>query len=35
MSQPPLTAAIRRLEEEVGATLIERGRKTVSLTAAG
>lgn len=35
MSQPPLTAAIRRLEEEVGATLIERGRKTVRLTAAG
>ncbi len=35
MSQPPLTAAIRRLEEEVGATLIERGRKTVRLTPAG
>lgn len=35
MSQPPLTAAIRRLEEEVGAPLIERGRKTVRLTAAG
>lgn len=35
MSQPPLTAAIRRLEEEVGATLIERNRKTVRLTAAG
>ena len=35
MSQPPLTAATRRLEEEVGATLIERGRKTVRLTHAG
>lgn len=35
MSQPPLTAAIRRLEEAVGATLIERGRKTIRLTAAG
>ena len=35
MSQPPLTATIRRLEEEVGAVLIERGKKTVRLTAAG
>lgn len=35
MSQPPLTAAIRRLEQEVGATLVERGRKTVRLTSAG
>ena len=35
MSQPPLTAAIRRLEQEIGATLIERGRKTVRLTPAG
>lgn len=35
MSQPPLTAAIRRLQEEVGASLIERGRKTVRLTPAG
>lgn len=35
MSQPPLTGAIRRLEEEVGATLIERGQKTVRLTPAG
>lgn len=35
MSQPPLTTAIRRLEDEVGAVLIERGRKTVRLTAAG
>jgi DNA-binding transcriptional LysR family regulator len=35
MSQPPLTAAVRRLEQEVGAVLIERGRKTVRLTPAG
>ncbi len=35
MSQPPLTAAIRRLEAEIGATLIERGNRTVALTAAG
>lgn len=35
MSQPPLTAAIRRLEAEVGATLIERGNRSVALTAAG
>lgn len=35
MSQPPLTVALRRLEEEVGATLIERNRKTVRLTPAG
>jgi len=35
MSQPPLTAAVRRLEQEIGATLIERGQKTVRLTEAG
>lgn len=35
ISQPPLTAAVRRLEAEVGATLIERGQKTVRLTPAG
>lgn len=35
ISQPPLTAAIRRLEAEVGAKLIERGNRTVGLTAAG
>lgn len=35
MSQPPLTASVRRLEEEVGAELIERGNRTVRLTAAG
>jgi DNA-binding transcriptional LysR family regulator len=35
MSQPPLTASVRRLEEEVGAELIERGNRTVGLTAAG
>lgn len=35
MSQPPLTAAIRRLEAEIGTTLIERGNRTVALAAAG
>ncbi|KIP86499.1 LysR substrate-binding domain-containing protein [Stenotrophomonas sp. CFBP8980] len=35
MSQPPLTAAIRRLEEQVGALLVMRGHRTVGLTAAG
>jgi DNA-binding transcriptional LysR family regulator len=35
MSQPPLTAAVRKLETEIGAELIERGNKTVRLTAAG
>jgi DNA-binding transcriptional LysR family regulator len=35
MSQPPLTAAIRRLEVEIGTTLIARGNRAVALTAAG
>jgi DNA-binding transcriptional LysR family regulator len=35
MSQPPLTSAVRRLEEEVGAILIERRQKTARLTPAG
>lgn len=35
MSQPPLTAAVRKLEKEIGAHLLERGNKTVRLTAAG
>ncbi len=35
MSQPPLTAAIGRLEKEAGARLIERGNRVVSLTPAG
>lgn len=35
MSQPPLTAAIRRLEEEIGSELILRGNRTLGLTAAG
>lgn len=35
MSQPPLTASVRKLEEDVGAELIERGNRTVGLTAAG
>ncbi|MGH8431312.1 MAG: LysR substrate-binding domain-containing protein [Solimonas sp.] len=35
MSQPPLTAAVRKLEEEVGTELIERRNRTIRLTAAG
>lgn len=35
MSQPPLTAAIRRLEEAIGSELIQRGNRTLGLTAAG
>jgi DNA-binding transcriptional LysR family regulator len=35
MTQPPLTVAVRRLEEELGAQLFERTTRTVSLTAAG
>lgn len=35
MSQPPLTAAIRKLEDEVGSALIQRGNRTLGLTAAG
>lgn len=35
MSQPPLTAAMRRLEDEVGTSLIERGNRTLGLTTAG
>ncbi|MEG0191998.1 MAG: LysR family transcriptional regulator [Stenotrophomonas sp.] len=35
MSQPPLTAAMRRLEDEVGTGLIVRGNRTLGLTAAG
>lgn len=35
MSQPPLTVAIRRLEEELGVALIERGNRVLGLTAAG
>lgn len=35
MSQPPLTAAIRRLEELLDAELIVRGNRTLGLTAAG
>lgn len=35
MSQPPLTASVRRLEEEIGAELLERGNRVVRLTPAG
>lgn len=35
MSQPPLTQAIKRLERAVGAPLIERSTRRVSLTPAG
>jgi DNA-binding transcriptional LysR family regulator len=35
MSQPPLTTAIRKLEEDIGVALIERSNRTLGLTAAG
>lgn len=35
MAQPPLTAAIRKIEEELGVVLIERGRRVEGLTPAG
>lgn len=35
MAQPPLSQAIRKLEEEIGARLLERSNRSVTLTAAG
>lgn len=35
MTQPPLTVAVRKLEEELGVALFERTTRHVSLTAAG
>jgi DNA-binding transcriptional LysR family regulator len=35
MAQPPLSVAIRKLEEEIGVPLLERGSRGVRVTAAG
>ena len=35
MAQPPLTAAIRQMEQDLGVRLIERGNRVTGLTAAG
>ncbi|WP_412505264.1 LysR substrate-binding domain-containing protein [Roseovarius sp. SYSU LYC5161] len=35
MAQPPLSRAIKQLEEELGATLLNRGRSAITMTQAG
>jgi DNA-binding transcriptional LysR family regulator len=35
MTQPPLSLAVQKLEAQLGTALLERGRRTVTLTAAG
>ena len=35
MTQPPLSLAVQKLEAQLGVQLLERGRRTVALTAAG